>query len=59
MVCQHFFFLYAYSETDGGGGQASQLKTPLIAADADVQPLQVQVAVRPGIKTYATLNVLM
>lgn len=34
-------------ETDGGGGQASQLKTPLIAADADVQPLQVQVAVRP------------
>lgn len=51
------FFLYADSETDGGGGQASQLKTPLIAADADVQPLQVQVAVRPGIKTYATLNV--
>lgn len=53
------FFLYADSETDGGGGQASQLKTPLIAADADVLPLQVQVAVRPGIKTYATLNVLM
>lgn len=42
--------MHAYSEMDGGGGQASQLKTPLIPAAADVQPLQVQVAVRPGIK---------